>query len=282
MPDDDDASTPAINQNSTFPIEEKNDDANNEIRKEPTLENINISGRQHQDFFRTGTTRKKMQPKLENEANESEQENEYKSRVRNTELYYKPADAKECQLSLGNTKNGMRHLSRFSFNKAPKLNYENNLSPDFYQPFLQELFALFTKNKFINSFILTGSAAKQLQNTSERNPNDIDILLKNDDLVEGTMKFKTVLAQMNGVSIAGDDQAGTLGINYQETLFKIQLIDYQTSRHCFPMKEDLDKLQNNDAIIMLDALVIPKKEESDTDDDDCSSEIEITEIIKFR
>ena len=271
MPDDD----------IILPVEEKNDDTNNELRKEPAFETNNISERPQQDFFRTGTIRKKMQPRLENEANESEQENEHKPRTRHAELYSEPAGIKECQLGQENIKNGMRHLSRFSFNKAPKLNYEKNLSPDFYQPFLQELFALFAKNKFTNSFILTGSAAKQLQNTSERNPNDIDILIKNDDLVEGTMKLKTVLAKMNGVSIAGDDLAGTLGINYQGTLFKIQLIDYQTSRHCCPMKEDLDKLQIKDAIIMLDALVIPKKELSDTEDD-CSSEIEITEVITFR
>lgn len=73
---------------------------------------------------------------------------------------------------------------------TPKYDYEKDLPPDLYQPFLQELFTLLAKNYSEMSFIVTGSAAKQLQNNKERNPNDIDILLKKDDLIEGTAIIK--------------------------------------------------------------------------------------------
>ncbi|WP_298623891.1 hypothetical protein [uncultured Legionella sp.] len=236
----------------------------------------------HQPVFFSGPKRKQMVPLLKTEA--EEETTEYKPRTKHTELCDDPlCDCGEqhdinSKQSINLQKPSV--LSRFSFNSAPKLDYEKNLSPDFYQPFLQELFTLIAKNSFDKLFILTGSAAKQLQNSTERNPNDIDLLLKNADLVEGTAKLKKMLVQMSGVSVAHDDCAGTLSIQYKGTLFKVQVIDSQTSKHCFPAKKDENKHQQVGAIVMLDAAVIPQKEFSDVEDD-LGSDIEI-ECINFK
>ncbi len=64
-------------------------------------------------------------------------------------------------------------------------NYDDDLSPDLYIPFLQKLFNILEKDSH-HSFLLTGSAAKQLQDQQLKNPNDIDLIMDiKDDLDEG-------------------------------------------------------------------------------------------------
>ncbi len=253
-----------------------------DIAEQKSIDDANIIHKP--GFFKSGSEkRKQMVPLTIEEENElTEDKEEHKPRARHTELRGEHLCGKQCNNhTINNTKlNAIPLLSRFSFNSAPKLICEKNLSPDFYQPFLQELFTVIANNEFEQFFILTGSAAKQLQNSEERNPNDIDLLLKNSDLMEGSAKLKKVLGQMQGISMVSDDLSGTFSIQYNGKLFKIQAIDSQTSRHCFPAKADENKYQYAGAILMLDASVIPQKEVFDIDED-FDSDIAFERIINF-
>lgn len=202
-----------------------------------------------------GVKRKEMEPIQDEDEDEEHDTGNFVSRKRNT---------LEQGIKIMNYNNKLPTFAFFSIsNDSSEPDYADNLSLDFYKPFLQELFKVLTEKFAENSFLLTGSAAKQLQNNAERNPNDIDILLLKDDLVEGSAKLRAVINQIHGVSSVSNELRGALGITYNGTLFKVQAIDSHTSSHCFPPKQDRDKLKIDGNIVMLDALVIPQKDEDD-------------------
>lgn len=148
-------------------------------------------------------------------------------------------------------------LARFSIENTPvKPVFARNLSSTVYQPFLEKLFKLLTLEFPQHQFILTGSAAKQLQDPTLPNPNDLDFLMGNEDLIQGLSQIKAVLKQM-AVEFTFDDSAGTLVVVYDTHAIKIQVIDKYTSSHCYPPKEMLKDLCTNGSIRMLSAAVIP-------------------------
>ncbi len=143
-----------------------------------------------------------------------------------------------------------------------KPNFEKNLPPTVYQPFLEQLFQLLAAEFPRHQFILTGSAARQLQDATKPNPNDLDFLMGNEDLIQGLSQIKVVLKKM-AVEFKFDDLCGTLVIVHGGHALKIQLIDAHTSYHCYPLKTQLNDLRVNGSIRMLSAAVIPEVEASD-------------------
>lgn len=151
-------------------------------------------------------------------------------------------------------------LASFSIDNAiAKPDFEQNLPATVYQPFLEELFELLATEFPMHQFILTGSAAKQLQDPSKPNPNDLDFLMGNEDLIQGISQIKAVLKQM-GVQFTFDDMGGTIVVAHNGHAIKIQLIDAHTSYHCYPPKAQLNDLRANGSIRMLAAAVIPEVE----------------------
>ncbi|CAM4487791.1 MAG: hypothetical protein LEGION0403_FIIPPAGN_00392 [Legionella sp.] len=115
-----------------------------------------------------------------------------------------------------------------------------------------------------HQFILTGSAAKQLQDSTKPNPNDLDFLMGNEDLVQGISQIKAILKLM-AVQFTFDDLRGTLVVVHAGHAIKIQLIDAHTSNHCYPPKDQLKDLRANGSIRMLAAAVIPVVGTADDD-----------------
>ncbi|MDR3501507.1 MAG: hypothetical protein P4L79_02895 [Legionella sp.] len=150
----------------------------------------------------------------------------------------------------------------FIDNTVEKPDFEQNLPSTVYQPFLEDLFKLLAAEFPQHQFILTGSAAKQLQDPTKPNPNDLDFLMGNEDLVQGISQIKAVLKKM-AVQFTFDDLRGTLVVVHDGHAIKIQLIDAHTSYHCYPPKDQLNDLRANGSIRMLAAGVIPEVDLSD-------------------
>lgn len=149
-------------------------------------------------------------------------------------------------------------LASFSIDEpVVKPDFEENLPTTVYQPFLEDLFKLLLAEFPKHQFILTGSAAKQLQDATKPNPNDLDFLMGNEDLIQGLSQIKAVLKQM-AVQFTFDDMRGTLVVVHNDHAIKIQLIDAHTSYHCYPPKAQLNDLRAHGSIRMLAAAVIPE------------------------
>lgn len=162
--------------------------------------------------------------------------------------------------------------------------YEKNLAPEFYQLFLQELFKELKCNEVFNDilefkkpehlFVLTGSAAKQLQDSSQRNPNDIDILCYQ-DLHQARYALTMKLTNLDA-SIISDDLNGTLIINYKNKHFKLQLIDCSYSPQCFPPQKTTVDV---DGVLMIESSIIPTPSEQSTlADEDPTLLIQLDEL----
>ncbi|MGL6029554.1 MAG: hypothetical protein ACRC0B_00640 [Legionella sp.] len=183
-------------------------------------------------------------------------------------------------------------LTAFTINTVrPLPAYEKDLAPEFYQTFLQQLFKalapqqepsdilkIVTYVKAKSLFILTGSAAQQLQDSNHRNPNDIDILC-NQDLHQAQHILVNRLNILNAKCVF-DDQNGTMIISYNNKCFKLQLIDRANSPHCFPAQQETIKING---IVMLKASTIPKPDEKPTlADEDPTLIIQLDPIAEWQ
>lgn len=165
----------------------------------------------------------------------------------------------------------------FIDNTIVQPDFEKNLPSTVYQPFLEDLFKLLADEFPRHQFILTGSAAKQLQDPTKPNPNDLDFLMGNEDLIQGISQIKAVLKKM-GVEFTFDDMRGTLVVVHEGHAIKIQVIDAHTSYHCYPPKAQLNDLRANGSIRMLAAEAIPVVETSDDIIDLDGNELIVNEI----
>ncbi|MFJ1268106.1 hypothetical protein ACD661_06025 [Legionella lytica] len=153
-------------------------------------------------------------------------------------------------------------LASFSIeNTTAKPLFDQDLPSTVYQPFLEQLFNWLALDFPENQFILTGSAAKQLQDPTLPNPNDLDFLMGNEDLIQGLSQIRAVLKKM-AVEFTFDDASGTLVVVHDAYAIKIQVIDTYNSHHCYPPREKLKDLCTNGSIRMLSAAVIPVVETS--------------------
>lgn len=165
-------------------------------------------------------------------------------------------------------------LTPFTISVPLKPEHNKDLSPTIYKPFLIKLFNLLSMADPQHPFVLSGSAAKQLQNDKLRNPNDIDILTCSEELVQAHAKIIAALQQIPNTEVVFNDKQGTLMVSLENVVIKIQLIDTHTSRHCYPPAGQFQLYEENGEIPMLAAAVIPEREVITNDDND---EIELEE-----
>lgn len=139
--------------------------------------------------------------------------------------------------------------------------FNDNLPPTIYKPFLQQLFSVLAKTKSNHGFVLTGSAARQLQDPNHKNPNDIDILMDvGSDLDVEMALLISALKNIPSAGIVYNNNEGTLGVYYSETLIKLQLIDFKTGPHCYPPIWQEKKIKQEETIKMMSTEIIPVKQ----------------------